>query len=58
MKPWKKERWFGDNSLYKQKILYKLDDTQIQKLCNLIKRMKGQKIPQKIIHKRILGKLN
>ena len=52
-----KNRWLGDRSMYKRLLLQKVPVKTIDLLEDLMERMSGKKIPQRLVHKLISGKL-
>ena len=52
------DRWLGKNSKFRNLILQDLDSKSLDKLILLIKSIQGEKLPQKIIHQKIIGRIN
>ena len=51
------QRWFGDNSKYSKLLQNNIDYEDFRYISNLLHNINGKDLPQKIMHKKIIGKL-
>ena len=51
------QRWLSEDSQYRKLVMKGIDFQNIDTLINIIRSLNGKKLPQKIMHKKIIGTL-